>query len=340
MKKVFARKNAKWLATAAAAALFLSVFVPVSMGLMNSDPILDVGLGNSVARTDTDNLFIYMMNRSLPVGSIYMTDDPALSTVPLMNAHFGGTWEVWGEGRVPVGVDGIKDSPFEFNNQTGGKLNATTGAAAVPLVSPAWSIKGGISITKGSLTRTDSGGVTFSSTAPVVTGSGSGVTYQNTGVTLTNANLPSHTHENKLWITYNSLKDGNNSIFTDSSRRRAQSGADPGSAGDGGYRYRDTRAGYTNDLCSYWSLDIKAPSPNGAAFTVAVTSFNFASYSATFSVPNRNYTPPEPSYTGHEIQSQSYSVTSGGATVSFKDETEQPYQTVYMYRRATLADLK
>jgi len=39
-----------------------------------------------------------------PYGSVYMATDPALSTDTAMAAKFGGAWEAWGQGRVPLGM--------------------------------------------------------------------------------------------------------------------------------------------------------------------------------------------------------------------------------------------
>ena len=54
-------------------------------------------------------------NTIYPVGSIYMSVnnvDPS--------KLFGGTWEAWGSGRVPVGVD-ASDMDFSTVEKTGGK---------------------------------------------------------------------------------------------------------------------------------------------------------------------------------------------------------------------------
>lgn len=54
-----------------------------------------------------------------PVGSIYMSiNDVNPST------FLGGTWEAWGSGRVPVGVD-TSDTDFATVEKTGGKKSAT-----------------------------------------------------------------------------------------------------------------------------------------------------------------------------------------------------------------------
>lgn len=52
-----------------------------------------------------------------PVGSIYMSVN---STNP--SQYFGGTWQQWGSGKVPVGID---TSQAEFNTveKTGGNKN-------------------------------------------------------------------------------------------------------------------------------------------------------------------------------------------------------------------------
>ena len=53
-----------------------------------------------------------------PVGSIYMS---ANSANP--GTIIGGTWEAWGQGRVPVGVD-TNDTDFEQADKTGGSKTA------------------------------------------------------------------------------------------------------------------------------------------------------------------------------------------------------------------------
>ena len=54
-----------------------------------------------------------------PVGSIYMSVN---NTDP--GTLFGGTWEAWGTGRVPVGVDS-GDSDFSASEKTGGEKTNT-----------------------------------------------------------------------------------------------------------------------------------------------------------------------------------------------------------------------
>lgn len=62
-----------------------------------------------------------------PIGSIYMT---TVATNP--SEIFGfGTWELWGEGRVPVGVD-INNPKFEVVEKTGGEENHTLTVDEMP----------------------------------------------------------------------------------------------------------------------------------------------------------------------------------------------------------------
>ena len=59
-----------------------------------------------------------LVNLVYPVGSIYMSVN---STSPA--SLFGGSWERWGNGRVPVGVDSY-DNKFDYSEKTGGSKTA------------------------------------------------------------------------------------------------------------------------------------------------------------------------------------------------------------------------
>ena len=65
-----------------------------------------------------EGLKILIGNLMYPIGSIYMStssDNPS--------SLFGGTWEAWGSGRVPVGINS-SDSNFNSVEKTGGSANA------------------------------------------------------------------------------------------------------------------------------------------------------------------------------------------------------------------------
>ena len=59
-----------------------------------------------------------ILNAVYPIGSIYMS---VSSTDP--RVLFGGTWEAWGAGRVPVSVN-AKDEDFNAAEKTGGTKEA------------------------------------------------------------------------------------------------------------------------------------------------------------------------------------------------------------------------
>lgn len=61
-----------------------------------------------------------------PIGSIYMSID---STNP--SSLFGGTWEPWGTGKVPVGVD-LNDTDFNTVEKTGGEKTHTLTVNELP----------------------------------------------------------------------------------------------------------------------------------------------------------------------------------------------------------------
>lgn len=64
-----------------------------------------------------------------PVGSIYMS--ATLSTTDQVANALGGTWEKWGEGRVPVGVD-TTQTEFNTVGKTGGEKTHILTATEMP----------------------------------------------------------------------------------------------------------------------------------------------------------------------------------------------------------------
>lgn len=81
-----------------------------------------------VGGTDLDAATLnYAFKLMHPVGSIYMT---TIETNP--SEIFGfGTWELWGAGRVPVGVD-TTQSEFNTIEKTGGKKTHTLTLQEIP----------------------------------------------------------------------------------------------------------------------------------------------------------------------------------------------------------------
>ena len=67
-----------------------------------------------------------LLDNIYPIGSIYMSTN---NTNP--NTLFGGIWESWGAGRVPVGVD-TNDADFDTAEETGGEKTHTLTTNEMP----------------------------------------------------------------------------------------------------------------------------------------------------------------------------------------------------------------
>lgn len=65
-----------------------------------------------------------LLDMFYPVGTIYETTSTDLDTTTKMNTYFGGTWEVYGTGRVLVAKSA--DTEFDTIDETGGDINANT----------------------------------------------------------------------------------------------------------------------------------------------------------------------------------------------------------------------
>lgn len=83
-------------------------------------PILAEDLNNIENGIETlDIAYSGLLDFFYPVGTIYETTSTNLDTTTKMANHFGGTWELFGTGRITVGYD---SSQTEFNTigKTGG----------------------------------------------------------------------------------------------------------------------------------------------------------------------------------------------------------------------------
>ena len=68
---------------------------------------------------------------SHPIGSIYVTVSSNETTIEQMHTLYGGTWAVYGEGKVLVGLD-INDTDFDSTTDTGGEKNHTLITEEIP----------------------------------------------------------------------------------------------------------------------------------------------------------------------------------------------------------------
>lgn len=74
-----------------------------------------------------DNTFSGMLDWFYPVGTLYETTSTDLDTTTKMGSHFGGTWEVYGEGKVTVAKSA--DTEFDTIGETGGAKDVTLTSA-------------------------------------------------------------------------------------------------------------------------------------------------------------------------------------------------------------------
>ena len=80
----------------------------------------------STVKKNADILSTKQLDIIYPIGSIYMSinnNDPS--------GLFGGTWESWGAGRVPVGVDTLQ-SEFDTVEEIGGAKTVTLTTEQMP----------------------------------------------------------------------------------------------------------------------------------------------------------------------------------------------------------------
>ena len=73
--------------------------------------------GTEIKAQEMNDALATIFNMVYPVGSIYMS--ASLSTAEAVNATLPGTWQAWGTGRVPVGVD-TNQTEFNSVEKTGG----------------------------------------------------------------------------------------------------------------------------------------------------------------------------------------------------------------------------
>ena len=85
----------------------------------------------STKKITVKNLLSGLLDFFYPVGTIYETTSSDLDTVAKMNAYFGGTWEVYGAGRVVVGYNS-SETEFNATGKTGGTKTHTLTVAEMP----------------------------------------------------------------------------------------------------------------------------------------------------------------------------------------------------------------
>ena len=80
--------------------------------------------------SDLQGIVSGLLDWFYPLGTIYETTSVDLDTTTKMDAHFGGTWEVYGVGRVLVAKS--EDTEFDTIGETGGAKTHTLTTGQLP----------------------------------------------------------------------------------------------------------------------------------------------------------------------------------------------------------------
>lgn len=348
MKKFLTAKNRKRLAVAATLLVLVVLMafgVPYAVAkYIEATQPINTGI-SGVSNADMNALITLIMNERYPKGSIYMTTDP---TGP--DASVPGTWELWGQGMVPVGVDNVTDNgalakgnwlydlsgnpltyvdpaviDFRSAGLTGGSL---TGSGAIKVTATgSIGVTGNIYLKPGGLTLDANSGKVSLSDAVISLKSG---TVYSDAVRLGASQLPRHRHETSSITTM--LRDLDSGSQSGIKRLAYATNASGTTTWPPGY---DSSKPADRSL---WGVYDTSTSP---AATEDIPSLGFAvdlsNFTAGFSpYPAGTITNPPFNYDDQEIDvAASKLTTSGFITSSVTDETLQPYVTCYMFRRAS-----
>lgn len=96
--------------------------------------------GTEIKASEMNAAFATIFDMVYPVGSIYMS--ATLSTTSAVNNALPGTWQAWGAGRVPVGVD-ASQTEFDTVEETGGEKTHTLTTDEMPAHGHRLVVKGG-----------------------------------------------------------------------------------------------------------------------------------------------------------------------------------------------------
>lgn len=125
-----------------------------------------------------------IFNKMYPVGSIYMSVN---SVNP--STLFGGTWEAWGSGQVPVGVD-MNDADFETAEKAGGEKAVALVAANHAAHIHSLAGTGAAAVSAGAHTHT----YNFRDNATFVVSSGGNLGLPSAVIGQTSSSSGAHTH--------------------------------------------------------------------------------------------------------------------------------------------------
>ena len=324
MKKIRGTKPVRLAAVLMTLVLLVTLALPYAAAMYAERIAHIAGNLTGQAHTDLDNLFIHMMNESLPVGSIYMTTK--ITTAKDMMDRYGGKWVAWGQGRVPLGVD--EDDPdFATPEKTGGNLFHSR-SATIPL--GGLTVNGSIGLTADGDIAIKGGGIGLTAGSASVEGS-----QQYSGSTsLDMTMMPSHTHGHTMWHTTNTHYAGNGATNTS---KGFSHGNDTGS--QTAWYSDPAQTGYRTN---WWVQINSRANQTGSAFSVyyQVDITDITKFTFSYPTPTAKYNLPTYTHNRQTVNNIDLkTVSTGSASADYTDKTIQPYITCYMYKRLELAKL-
>lgn len=168
------------------------VLLEAGMGVVTEDA--EQTLTNKTINV-SDNTLSGMLDWFYPIGTIYETTSSDLDTTTKMNNHFGGTWEVYGAGRVLVAKSA--DTEFDTIGETGGQKTTRHAYPITPLNSSKFQDPGNTywASVRGDINSYLTGGGS-SSVSPQTAIRGVGGEIRTTGTTMTEVTYDRYTATN------------------------------------------------------------------------------------------------------------------------------------------------
>jgi len=274
----------------------------------------DTGI-SAISDDDLNTLLKIMMNERYPVGSIYITADSGMSTPAAMASHFGGTWLTFGLQRIPVGLD-TGNAYFDTLARDLGRTPGGTGGNNVT-VAIAGTVNGpvGLQPRVGEWNPVNGFGNPKFSTPGFSWTTSYGATFASANIPA--LSWPAHTHSAVMWFG-----GGTSSI-------RSRSGGSCCRTCSG------SPTGYTSRATTGTAITVSGTVGGNQAFALDINRVTLPAPVYTGPAVDRTlpgWSNPSQSITGFPLN---YSLSQNAATIP--DQTLQPYVTVYMYKRDTLA---
>lgn len=304
---------------------------------------IDTGV-SGVSNEDLDALFALWMDERYPSGSIFMSLSP--------NPPGYGSWTLWGQGLVPLGVDAGNimvnhgfvtasdfTPPYDFTgpNKTGGNLNGNSSAS---ITASNVGVTGTIGLSDQSLTLVTQGSIALTTSMGFsnISTSFSGTNSSGTNITLGVANTPPHDHNGSDLVSTSTWQDKNTGTSGSPTRGDYGSGTNRtwgayDASGTSTADYTDTTVPSTVNNSNRWGIAVQN-STGGAGFTVPGVVTWTTTPSVSYTAPTVDYAShPAPVYTQQTVTG--YDLKANGSdTKNVPDNTLQSYFVCYIYIRS------